>query len=310
MEGKRFVPALYSDPTRRCLSSDHSSDLRWGKLGSVEGGRGEAALLLFVGRFCGSLGPGRVGSRRRRMARAAPGVRWRRLQQILEVGVIFAALGTIPLTIAQQRGDTSLPVLAGDWAVWSVFFIEYVVGVRLAENRWAYTRRNWLSVAVILVSFPLLPALFALTRLARLLRLFRLVRLGAVGARGVRALRQALGRKGLVYIGAVVVFLVLIGGGLLSILEPENVKGGFWSGIWWAVVTVTTVGYGDIAPTTPEGRVIAAFLMVAGIGLVATLAASVAAYFVGQTENSELKEILTRLERIEGILGGSREDSA
>jgi hypothetical protein len=198
--GKDLLPLCMATPPGAAyhpvthLTSNGGS---WEASRGAEGKRPSSFLWVV---FCGSLGPGRVGSRRRRMARAAPGVRWRRLQQILEVGVIFAALGTIPLTIAQQRGDTSLPVLAGDWAVWSVFFIEYVVGVRLAENRLAYTRRNWLSVAVILLSFPLLPALFALTRLARLLRLFRLVRLGAVGARGVRALRQALGRKGLVYI--------------------------------------------------------------------------------------------------------------
>ena len=59
-------------------------------------------------------------------------------------------------------------------------------------------------------------------------------------------------------------------------------------GLWWAVVTVATVGYGDISPVTPIGRGIAVFLMLAGIGLIGILTATVASYFVGQkTDRSE-----------------------
>lgn len=96
--------------------------------------------------------------------------------------------------------------------------------------------------------------------------------------------------------------LVFIAGGLLSLLEPQAVKAGFWSGVWWAVVTVTTVRYGDISPVTPVGRILGAVLMVVGIGLVATLAASIAAYFVGQDEGGQLDEIVERLDRMEALL--------
>ena len=76
----------------------------------------------------------------------------------------------------------------------------------------------------------------------------------------------------------------------------------FWSGVWWAVVTATTVGYGDIAPTSPGGRAIAVVLMLVGVGLVATLAAAIAAYFVGKDDESESQAVEQRLERIEAVL--------
>ncbi len=84
--------------------------------------------------------------------------------------------------------------------------------------------------------------------------------------------------------------------------EPQTVKGGYWSGVWWAIVTLTTVGYGDISPTTITGRLVAGMLMFSGIGLFSTLAAAVAAYFVGEDEGRELHDIQQQLDRIEATL--------
>jgi voltage-gated potassium channel len=86
-----------------------------------------------------------------------------------------------------------------------------------------------------------------------------------------------------------------------------------WLGLWWAVQTVTTVGYGDVAPADPGGRVIAAVVMVSGIGFVTVVTAAIAAAFVEsarrrpQTEphdslETRLDAIDERLERIENAL--------
>ena len=101
---------------------------------------------------------------------------------------------------------------------------------------------------------------------------------------------------------AVTTLLILVGGGCLSILEPRTVRGGYGDGIWWAIVTASTVGYGDIAPSTVPGRIIAVLLMLVGIGLMSTLAASITSYFVQQTANTEFKDLTARLDRIESIL--------
>jgi voltage-gated potassium channel len=192
-------------------------------------------------------------------------------------------------------------VTAADWAVWAVFALEYAVMMTLVENRWKYTRENWLMVAIIVITFPVLPALLSLARLirlGRLIRLVRLVRLALVTTRGLRALRLILGRNEVLYVAACAIILILAGGVSLALLEPE-VTGGISSGLWWAIVTATTVGYGDIAPESALGRLLAVVLMLLGIGIVATLAASIAAYFVGEDDNAELVEIRERLGRIE-----------
>jgi voltage-gated potassium channel len=123
-----------------------------------------------------------------------------------------------------------------------------------------------------------------------------------VTARGIEAIRTIFWRRGLVCVAGISGFIILAGGSGLALLEPQTVKGGFGDGVWWAIVTASTVGYGDIAPTTLWGRVIAVVLMLSGVGLISTLAASITAYFLGATENTALKELNERIGRLENLL--------
>ena len=222
-----------------------------------------------------------------------------RIQQWLEIAAITAAIATVPLIIYdfENPGDTLVSV--GDWILWSIFFIQLVYNLAVSEDRLAYARGRWVLILVVIVSFPLLPNLLSLSRLARLIRLFRLL---VVLLYGLRALRRILARRGLVYVTAVATLLILGGGGVLSLLEGESVHGKFFEGLWWAIVTVTTVGYGDIAPTTIWGRIVGVALMITGLGVISTLAAAVAAYFVSQDEDEDTQEIKGRLSRIEDSL--------
>jgi voltage-gated potassium channel len=111
-----------------------------------------------------------------------------------------------------------------------------------------------------------------------------------------------LGRQGLAYLVAVFLLLVAVAGAVMSLAEPQTVKGNLWDGMWWAIVTATTVGYGDISPVTPLGRLVAIALMMVGIGLTATLAASVAAYFVSEDKGGDISEVVARLDRVERLL--------
>ncbi len=148
----------------------------------------------------------------------------------------------------------------------------------------------------------MLPAVLALTRLVRLVRAFRvirLVRVAGVTLRVVPALKATLGRHELMYVAFVSGFVILAGGSLMTVIEPATVKGDVQNAVWWAIVTATTVGYGDISPSTTFGRLVAIIMMLTGVGLISTLSASIAAYFVDQGNETGLQEIQKRLDRIE-----------
>lgn len=207
--------------------------------------------------------------------------------------VVIGALVTIPLTIAEERGGRGMGLDLADWTIWAIFAADLVLLTATAERRSEYLRRNWLSIVVVVVSFPLLPAALAAVRVLRLLRLAAVV--GAASP----AIRATAARKGVLYVAGVTMLVMLAGAGGLTLFEP-SLKGDFWAGLWWAVVTTTTVGYGDISPATGAGRVVAVVMMFVGIGLTATLAASVAAYFVKSDSSDD--QLLARLDRIEATL--------
>ena len=217
-----------------------------------------------------------------------------RLQRFLDVSVIAAAVATVPIIALQISGHTSMAVVAIDWLLWAVFAVDLFAGVSYGTNPRFH---RVLNAVIVVTSFPLLPDLLAVTRLTRLMRLLRVIRVVAVFGRATPALRATVGRTGFLYIAGLVLFVVVAGAGVLTMVEPDTA--GFWEAIWWALVTTTTVGYGDIAPVSLPGRVIAVALMIFGISLIASLSASIAAYFI-ETDSDG------RLERIEQALQSER----
>ena len=162
------------------------------------------------------------------------------------------------------------------WAnlgVWLVFLSDYAIRLLVAPDKLTFIRQN---IPDLVASLPL--DFLRPTRLLRLVRLVRLVRVFSAFNRFVRTVRGVLSTNGLGYILVVVACLVLLGGFVIWTVEPR--VGSFADGLWWGVVTLTTVGYGDISPSTLVGRMVAVTLMVVGIGLVGAVTASVASYFL------------------------------
>ncbi|HET7559612.1 MAG TPA: potassium channel family protein [Limnochordia bacterium] len=213
-----------------------------------------------------------------------------RLQVILAIATALAALATVPETIAQQHGDGDTGFRIAEWCIWSVFALEFGLSAYMERNLGRYLKRNWLSALVVFATFPWITGLFSLFGLVRLSRLFLLIRVYLVVGWGVRAFGQSAPRRGIIYLAMLTVLIVFVGGGLITIVEPQVVGDSFGSGIWWAIVTTTTVGYGDIAPHTAGGRAIAVVLMFAGMGLVSTFAGTVAAQFMEFTQANAEKE--------------------
>jgi voltage-gated potassium channel len=107
----------------------------------------------------------------------------------------------------------------------------------------------------------------------------------------------------------VAIILVIIGGALARLVEPETFH-SIGLAYWWAVTTVTTVGYGDTVPKSPEGRVVAAMLMLTGLSLIPTLTGVIVATLLAKYRQGEQarieqleKEQAATLARIEERLG-------
>lgn len=162
-----------------------------------------------------------------------------------------------------------------------MFVVDYGVRLGLSSDRRTFLKRNIPDLVAIL---PL--DLFRIARLARLARLFRLVRVVSVLWRTSRTVRGILTANGLAQVLAVSGVTIL--GGALAIRTVEPELGHFWDALWWSVVTATTVGYGDLSPVDPVGRVIAGVLMLVGIGTIGMLTGSIATYFISEHENARV----------------------
>ena len=139
----------------------------------------------------------------------------------------------------------------------------------------------------------------------RIARVLRIVRAGSAAGRALRALMRITARRGfqayLAVSGA-----IIAGAGLLTWAferdHPDASIDSASDGLWWAVVTATTVGYGDAFPVTPEGRGMATVLMLVGIGLVGVITANVAAYLVEEDTSGDIARLQAQLDRIESLL--------
>jgi voltage-gated potassium channel len=163
--------------------------------------------------------------------------------------------------------------------VWGLFVADYAVALWVAPDKSRFFKGHLLElVAILPVDF------LRAARALRVLRLVRVLRLGIVFGRAYRTIGGILGTNGLGRAVVVVIVVILLAGLAIWTVEPEI--GSVSDGLWWAFVTATTVGYGDISPASLGGRLIALALMTVGIGLLGLITASVATYFLrgGSTE--------------------------
>jgi voltage-gated potassium channel len=232
-----------------------------------------------------------------------------RMKRRLEWPLLIAALLTIPALVIEES-DAGAPwdaiATALNWATWLTFLAEVVLMLAVVPDRWRWLRTHPLDLAIVILTPPFLPASLQAARLLRLVRLLALVR-GAV------VLRRLLSTEGVRDAAVLALLTVLGGGAAYAAVEPtpDGSQLSSWDGVWWAITTVTTVGYGDTFPVTTTGRILAVIVMFVGIGFVAVLTAAAAERFM-RTDRRELEAVERRLEEISKRLDaalGARSDA-
>lgn len=203
-----------------------------------------------------------------------------------DILMIALALISILLLILEVTAEISIEqkkvIGYADLGICAIFFGEFSYRFFKSENRALFLRKHWWEL---LASIPITSEAAQILRGVRLLRIFRLLRLLRLIRFAVRlkilldASQKFAQQAYLIYIATLVGVVSLCGALGFHYFEVgvnRNVH-SFWDSYWWAMVTITTVGYGDIYPVTTPGRIIALILMFSGIGTLGVFTASIAA---------------------------------
>lgn len=196
-------------------------------------------------------------------------------------GLAWMVFGIIILTTNATR-NTSATLVATLFAVWALMAIEYMVRLVVCPDRLGYIRRRWAEP--ITVVLPVFQGwhFIGMEKMSLLLREGQLRIASILRHHGL--FRVLIAATGTLFIGS---WLVL----LFEENAPNSNIHSYPDALWWAIVTVTTVGYGDHFPVTAGGRAVAVVLMLLGIGLIGILTATVASVFMKEHTDANKEEL-------------------
>lgn len=224
-------------------------------------------------------------------------------QARLELPMIVLAFVWLALFVLESvRGEEPWLVTAG-WVIWSVFLVEFVIGLVLAPQKLTYVRKNWLKAIALAAPALRMLRVFRLVRVARfagLARSARMVRIVSSLNRGMRALRRTFGRRGAPYVVALTL-LVTIGGAAGMYAFENDIPGqpafqNFGDALWWTGMIMTTMG-SAYWPETTAGRVLCVLLSLYAFAAFGYVTALLASFFV-ERDAKEASPHATELSRL------------
>ncbi|MCF6299106.1 MAG: potassium channel family protein [Thiomicrorhabdus sp.] len=212
----------------------------------------------------------------------------------LEVLVLFALLAVF-VQVLMYYSEQQLEAKWFSDLIWGVFVLELVVNLTLVRNKVRYLRENWLSVVIVFLAFPWIEWGSDWALIIRSLRLLLFLRFFTAFFKGVSAV---LNRNRFGQILLTFAFLIVGAGAVFSYIEDRP----FIDGAWYAIVTVTTVGYGDVVPHTDNGRIFGAVLILFGVLFFSLVSANIAAFLIGSDQQELEKDLLQSMQDLEAGL--------
>lgn len=217
-----------------------------------------------------------------------------KLHRIYSIVIVLLAVFSIILVFLDFGSVIDManpPWFTIDHVILIIFTIDYIVRFVLAKNKKDFFVKNIFDLIAIIPFSDILSLLrgariFRIARLSRLTKLTKGLRLfRAFGFMGVvrKRAHKFLHTNGFIYILATAGILIVCSSIAMSMLEGKT----FADALWWSIVTTTTVGYGDISPATPAGRIIAIVLMIFGISLISMLTGTITTYFTEKSKECD-----------------------
>ena len=223
---------------------------------------------------------------------------------ILTIGALTAEL------IFDIPAEAQRVIRWADTCICVLFLIDFSIQFKQAKSKLRFMKWGWIDL---LASIPEIEAL----RWGRLFRVFRILRIFLL-ARSLREFIAGLFKnrtEGGVASVFLITFLVIIFSSV-AILFAERTADAIITtagdAVWWSITTITTVGYGDKYPVTSEGRIIAGFLMITGVGLFGTLSGVIASFFLGHHRDQQKKDeqLMQQFTELKNEIASLREESS
>lgn len=220
--------------------------------------------------------------------------------KVYDVIISILAIAAVVLVLVDLSQELTSWQKTADKIILTIFTLDYAIRFFNAPCKSAFFRENICDLIAIFPFHTLFRA-FKITALSRMVRFAKIPRLFAFLYRPLRKATRFLNTNGFKYVLFITAFMILSGGILIHFAEGMSYE----DGIWWAFVTATTVGYGDISPSTFYGRLIAMALMLVGIGLIGTVTSTLTSYFLKiqkkDTKNQTLEMVKNQLENFDQL---------
>lgn len=217
-------------------------------------------------------------------------------------GFEFLVLLALLVVFAQVFMLFSEEVIEARWVnnlIWFIFFSELVVNLFNVTKKGRYLKENWLNVVIVVIAFPVFDWGSDWALIVRSLRLLLFIRFFTSFFKDFIFILNR-NRFGQILVASS--FIILGAGALFAYLEEKT----FWDGVWYSLVTITTVGYGDVVPVSKYGRIFGVFLILFGVVFFSLVTANISAFLIGSEQRKLESDILEYMKATEKRLANQK----